>query len=102
MPHFDSNPLEGLALQPGQAEAELDLRGITSQIALARVATLLDHTPGEGPRSYVLRFDAARGDGVETLFQPLGRLLLQARRDGRLQSCLPLPDGAGYFIRLAD
>lgn len=102
MPHFDSNPLEGLAMQAGQAEAELDLRGLAREEALARVAELLDQRGPSAPRSYRLLFDPARGDGSETLFQPLGRLLLQARRDGRLKSCLPLPDGAGYYIALAD
>lgn len=102
MPHFDTNPLHGLALQPGQAEAELDLRGLDTDSALARVEQLLAGADPARPRSYRLIFDPARGDGTETLFQPLGRRLLQARRDGQLKSCLPLSDGAGYFIALAD
>jgi len=102
MPHFDTNPLQALTLQPGDAEAEIDLRGLDNQTALARVAELLAQDHQDGPRSYRLSFDPARGDGTETLFQPLGRLLLQARREQRLQSCLPLADGAGYFIRFTD
>lgn len=102
MPHFDTNPLDALALQAGEAEAELDLRGLDADTALTRVAALLELPDAGGARRYCLRFDPARGDGTETLFQPLGRLLLQARREGRLTSCLPLPDGAGYFIALAE
>lgn len=102
MPHFDSNPLEALALQAGEADAELDLRGMNETQALAQVSALLDNPATEGPRSYRLQFDPARGDGSHTLFQPLGRALLQARREGKLKSCLPLPDGAAYFIQLAD
>jgi hypothetical protein len=101
MPHFESNPLEALALQPGEAEAQLDLRGLAPDAALAQVNRLLAESAANGPRSYELRFDPPRGDGAETLFLPLGRLLLQARRAGQLESCLPLADGAGYFIRLA-
>lgn len=102
MPHFDDNPLNKLGLQAGEAEAEFDLRGLDRQVALNRVKALLEqHQPGN-PSTYHLRFDPARGDGTQTLFQPLGRLLLAARREQRLQSCLPLPDGAGYFIRMAD
>jgi hypothetical protein len=101
MPHFDSNPLETLALQAGEAEAELDLCGLDVDSALTQVKRLLAQPAANGPRSYHLRFEPARGDGAETLFLPLGRLLLEARRTGTLDSCLPMPDGAGYFIRLA-
>jgi hypothetical protein len=100
MPFFEHNPLEKLMFQPGNAEAELDLQGMPANQAMKKVETLLE-SPGE-MNTCVLRFDAAANDGRETLFIPLGRRLLQARREGILSRCLPLADGAGYFIAFPD
>ena len=100
MPYFDENPLEKLAFQAGDAEALLDLQGLSTEQAMQAVEKLLLN-PATA-RSFLIRFDAAADDGRETLFQPLGRRLLQARRDGRLNRCLPTADGAGYFIVFAD
>lgn len=96
MPFFDDNPLGKLAFQPGDADAVLDLRGLDAAAALARLDALLTD-PGVS-RTYLVRFDPAVGDGRETLFLPLGRRLLEARRAGTLSRCLPAADGAGYFI----
>lgn len=96
MPFFDENPLSGLALQPPDARMVLDLRGLPLQEAMQAVETLLQTAGTED--SCLIRFDPARDDGRETLFLPLGRRLLQARREGRLARCLPTADGAGYFI----
>ena len=100
MPFFEQNPLEKLLFQPGDAEAELDLQGIPADQAMQTVETLLS-SPG-AVNTCMLRFDAASNDGRETLFIPLGRRLLQARREGILSRCLPLADGAGYFIAFPD
>lgn len=100
MPFFDQNPLEKLIFQPGDAEAVLDLRGLLPDAAMERVESLLNGTPKA--KSYLIRFDPAGLDGHETLFLPLGRRLLQARREGRLGRCLPTHDGAGYFIVFPD
>lgn len=102
MPHFDADPLQNLALQAGKADADLDLRGLSMTDAMARVEALLSADSASAPRSYRILFDGPRGDGTETLFQPLGRRLLAARREGVLQSCLPLPDGNAYYVLLAD
>lgn len=100
MPFFDANPLHKLAFEPGDAEAVLDLQGMPDEQALQAVEQLL-RTP-HSASSYLIRFDAAAEDGRETLFLPLGRRLLQARRDGQLARCLPAADGAGYFIAFTD
>lgn len=98
MPYFDENPLSKLALQGDAAEAELDLRGLPANEALSQVESLLQATQARQPSSVRIRFDPARGDGRETLFLPLGRRLLEARKAGLLRSCLPTPDGDGYLI----
>lgn len=100
MPYFDQNPLDKLVLQPGDADSELDLHGLSLEDALAAVDGLLQSPDATG--SYAIRFDPASNDGRETLFQPVGRRLLQARRERQLNSCLPLADGAGYFISFPD
>ena len=100
MPYFDENPLEKLAFQVGDADALLDLRGLPTDQAMRAVEHLL--AGAASAKSYLVRFDSATDDGRETLFLPLGRRLLQARREGRLNRCLPASDGAGYFITFTD
>ncbi len=99
MPYFEQNPLQQLAIQVGEIEAEIDLRGYALGPALARIARVLDPKSGS-PRRYAVRFDPPRGDGTRTLFQPVGRFLLEARRQGRIARCLPLPDGTGFYLEL--
>lgn len=99
MPFFDENPLQKLAFQAADAERLLDLCGVPDGIAMQQVETLLDNgNPGE---TCLIRFDPAGDQGRETLFLPLGRRLLQARRDGVLTRCLPAADGVAYFIAFA-
>lgn len=100
MPFFTENPLEKLAFQAEDAQGVLDLSGLPPAEAMQAVESLLG-MPG-GSDSYLIRFEPAGGDGRETLFLPLGRRLLEARRAGRLSRCLPAADGAGYFIVFAD
>jgi DNA-nicking Smr family endonuclease len=100
MPYFDENPLGKIVFQAGDAEALLDLQGMPVEEAMQAVEKLL-REPGL-EKSFLIRFDAAADDGRETLFRPLGRRLLQARREGHLSRCLPTADGAGYFISFAD
>jgi hypothetical protein len=97
MPYFDENPLQHLAVQADDADAVLDLQGQSHDEALKQVEALLQD-PTAAADTYLVKFDSARHDGKETLFQPLGRRLLQARRDGLLTRCLPAADGTGYFI----
>lgn len=101
-PHFDDNPLSRLAFLTPQADAELDLRGLTKRSALAAIERLLEAGPTPARRTYRVRFDPADGERGETLFLPVGRRLLAARRAGELARCLPLQSGDGYFIELAD
>lgn len=101
MPFFENNPLSGLAGADERAEAELDLRGVPFDEALRRVEALLSGKRPAETASYLIRFDPAVPGGGETLFLPLGRRLLAARRAGILESCLPLPDGAAYYVGLS-
>ena len=100
MPFFDQNPLQKLAFQPGDAESTLDLRGMSDELAMQQVERLLND--GSKRKTWLIRFDPATDDGRETLFLPLGRRLLEARRAGLIARCLPASDGAAYFIAFAD
>lgn len=84
------------------AEYELDLRGLDLPHARASVARMLERSRFRPPRSVAVRIDAPAADGGETLFQPIGRMLVEALRAGRLTRCRPLPEpGTGFWIRLA-
>ena len=100
MPTFESNPLENLAISPDTIDETIELGDADPQLALARVRQLLAEAPTG--RCYQLTFDPARGDGAETLFLPLGRYLLDARREGLLTRCLPIGDGSGFVITVGD
>ena len=52
------------------------------------------------PRSIIVRLDPAGPDTGETLFQPIGRLLLDHRKKQVLNKLSPLPPhaGSGYYI----
>jgi hypothetical protein len=99
VPHFSENPLGKLALAADLDQATpLDLAGLDAAQALARLDAVIDRSPARGPAAYAVTFPCPAGDGSETLFLPVGRHLLAARRAGRVSRCLPLPDGNGYYF----
>jgi hypothetical protein len=101
VPFFEQNPLRKLAVVSGKAEVRIDLRGMAEEQARARLAEAIERGRRGGTASFSVHFDPARGDGRETLFLPVGRMLLEARRAGKIRRCLPLPDGDGYYFELA-
>jgi hypothetical protein len=81
----------------------LDLTGIGREAAEARVNEMLERSRFAQGKTLAIRLDAPQEGGGETLFQPIGRLLLGAKRCGwidRLQT-LPARDGLGFFVALA-
>jgi hypothetical protein len=99
MPAFESDTLKNLASGAEDVDETIDLCGLPHADALAQVDRLVANAPPG--RRYHLRFSPPCGDGRETLFLPLGRHLLAARRAGRLTRCLPTANGAGYLIVIA-
>ena len=105
MPHFDpfyANKLVG-SLGVSNAQAVLDLRGADRPRAEASLVDLLERSRFMPRRSVAVLIDPPPEGGGETLFQPVGRQLLEARRRGWIErmSTLPSHDGLGYFIVLA-
>lgn len=105
MPHledFYANKLRG-SLGLTDAESVLDLRSAPRVQAEASLNDMLQRSRFSKGKTVAVRLDAPPEGGGETLFQPVGRLLLDAKRRGwvdRLQT-LPAEDGLGFYIALA-
>ncbi len=100
MPFLDPAQARHLLGDSPEPEAELDLRGLARDAALAKLVRLLDDRVAPGPRRYAVRIDPPVAGGGETLFLPVGRFLLEARRTGRITRFAPLaePAGGGYSV----
>ncbi|MEQ9574093.1 MAG: hypothetical protein RLN77_00785 [Rhodospirillales bacterium] len=99
-PHMDDVELKRLTGYDDAAENELDLRGLDLAHATESVNRMVERSRFRAPRSVVVRLDPAGPDTGETLFQPIGRLLLDLRRKGLLAKLTPLPHyaGSGYYL----
>lgn len=85
-----------------ETEAALDLRGLSREAALTKLSALIDVRVAPGPRRWAVRIDPAKPGAGETLFQPVGRYLLQAKRERKIFAVVPLadPPGGGFAIDL--
>lgn len=105
MPHFDdyyANKLRG-SLGMTDADSVLDLRGAPWPRAEASLNDMLQRSRFGKAKTVAIQLDPPPEGGGETLFQPVGRLLLDAKRRGwidRLQT-LPAGDGLGFYVALA-
>jgi hypothetical protein len=102
MPFLDPEQARHLLGELPEAEATLDLRGLARGEALDRLKRLIEERVAPAPRSYAVRIDPPVPGGGETLFQPVGRYLLDARRLRQIERFAPLaePPGGGYFVDL--
>src|SRR3546814_17941610 len=91
--------LRRLAEAGADADYELDLRGLDLAHAEESVRRMLERNRFTEPRSIRIRLQPPPEGGGPTLFQPIGRLLLHARRHGPLGRLSPLPPetGGGYL-----
>ncbi|WP_457105117.1 hypothetical protein [Methylobacterium sp. P5_C11] len=105
MPHFEdfyAAKLRG-SLGVTDADSVLDLRGANRATAEASLKDMLERSRFAKGKTVAIRLDPPPAGGGETLFQPAGRLLLDAKRRGlieRLQT-LPAQDGLGFYVSLA-
>jgi hypothetical protein len=105
MPHFEefyADKLRG-SLGVSDAEAVLDLRGAAREQAAASLQDLLERSRFAARRSVAVRLDPPPEGGGETLFQPVGKALLEAKRRGWVEQLQTLParDGLGFYVVLA-
>lgn len=103
MEQLDEDDLRRLTGQARDAEFELDLRGLDVAHAGESVLRMLERARFREPRSVLIRLDPPEPGGGETLFQPIGRMLLEARRAGQLTrySTLPPEAGLGFYVLTA-
>lgn len=105
MPHFEpfyADKLRG-ALGVVDAEAVLDLRGASRTQAVSSIRDMLERSRFAQGKTVAIRLSSPPEGGGETLFQPVGKALLEAKKRGwidRLQT-LPAQDGLGFYVVLA-
>jgi hypothetical protein len=105
MPHFEdfyADKLRG-ALGVVDADVVLDLRDASRETAAAAIQDMLERSRFADAGSVAIRLSPPPPGGGETLFQPIGKALLEARKRGwidRLQT-LPAQDGLGFYVALS-
>lgn len=84
----------------GDTEYELDLRGLDLPHSLASINRMAERQRfRDEERSVYVRLDPAEVGKSETLFQPLGRHLLDLMRKGLVSHCRPTAEeGALGFV----
>ena len=75
------DPLTMLGRGGFDTHATLDLRGLKRDEALAKLQALIDTHAAPAPHRYAVLIDPATPGGGETLFQPVGRYLLDVKVD---------------------
>ena len=82
------------------ADFVVDLAGMDLEQAREALVHMLEQNRFLPARSIVVRLGKPVEGQGETLFQPVGRMLLEARRHGLLStlSLLPPDDGIGYRL----
>ena len=102
MPLFEPGSLHALVGDQADGEYTLDLRGASLSDAQSAIAELLEQSRPDDLTSVVVRIDPATPTSGETLFLPVGRQLLEARKHGLITRFHPLPeaDGGGFYVEL--
>ena len=102
MPIFDPEQLRDLVGDRASADQELDLRGVSAAEARIAIERMLEGQDSAEATTLVIRIDPATPTSGETLFLPVGRQLLEARRRQLIHSFTPLPegDGGGFHVEL--
>jgi hypothetical protein len=100
MPFYDPEEARKFLADGGDEAEELDLRGLSLDEALRRVDTAIAPVGPDRPARLRISIDPAIPGGGETLFQPLARHLLAARRARRILHFLPIRSdgGAGFLV----
>lgn len=85
---------------PGTPDIELDLRGHRENDALKLLGEALDESSRQGHEALLVRFDPATATSGPTLFQPVGKFLVDAKKKGIVSHCHPLveEDSGGFYV----
>ena len=98
----DNDDISRLFKSSAQAETEINLHGLSLDEAVEQVETALEEFKSEGTRTILIRIGQVTDIGGQTLFQPIGKLLLDLKRDKQLARCEPVHDGEGaaFYVEL--
>ena len=99
-PTADERRLTRLLESRLEADYELDLKGLDLPHSLASIDRMVERQRFRGePRSVFVGLDPATAASGETLFQPLGRHLLDLMRRGLVAQCKPrVGEGVSGFL----
>ena len=102
MPLFEPDSIRALVGDRANGEHTLDLRGVSLNDARTAISEMLERSRSDDLTSVVIRIDPATATSGETLFLPIGRQLLGARKRGLITRFHPLPeaDGGGFYVEL--
>ena len=102
MPLFEFDSIRALVGDRANGEHTLDLRGVSLSHARTAISEMLERWRSDDLTSVVIRIDPATATSGETLFLPIGRQLLEARKRGLITRFHPLPeaDGGGFYVEL--
>jgi hypothetical protein len=100
MPFLSEDELRRLTGDAAPVDAVLDLGDQPRGEAMLQVESMLADARTGAPRRIALRYTPASPGGGETLFLPLGRRLLEARKRGLVAHFTPLPNGDGFIVTL--
>lgn len=102
MPLFDPDNVRALVGELANGDHTIDLRGVPLSDAQSAISEILEQRYPIELTSIVIRIDPATATSGETHFLPIGRQLLEARRQGLITRMHPLPeaDGGGFYIEL--
>ncbi len=101
-PRIEQSVLDGLLGREHTGEHDLDLRGMAVDDALVAIEAMLQRWAGR-ETTVVVRITPASPTSGETLFQPVARQLLSARRAGLITRFSPLsqPPGGGFHVTMS-
>lgn len=102
VPFLDPDDVCALVGDQTTGEETLDLRGASADDARIAIASILERRRTPASATLVIRIDPASATSGETLFIPVGRQLLNARKRGLVSRFHPLPgaDGGGFYVEL--
>ncbi len=103
LPPVDERRLTRLLESGVEADYELDLRGLDLPHGLASIDRMVERQRFRGEsRSVFVTLDPATPDSGETLFQPVGRHLLDLMRHHLVAQCKPQvgEEASGFLVLL--
>lgn len=100
MPFLDDDSVRALVGDAAHYDHLLDLRGASVSGARSAISQVLEWRQSADSASVVIRIDKATATSGETLFLPVGRQLLEARKRGLVSRLHPLAEAGGFYVEL--